>query len=62
MIDHRYDWPVKAPFIQRRTVVADDQDAFSHVTNVRYIDWAMEIAWAHTNALGLSFADRKSVV
>jgi len=57
MTEHKLDWSVKTPFIQRRTVVADDQDAFGHVTNVRYIDWAMGIAWSHTNALGLSFAD-----
>jgi len=57
MNEYRLDWPVAKPFIQRRSVVADDQDAFGHVTNLRYIDWAMDIAWAHTEALGLSFSD-----
>ncbi len=50
-------WPVSAPFVHSRTVANDDIDAFGHVNNVRYIDWAMDVAWAHTNALGLSFAD-----
>ena len=50
-------WPVATPFVQPRIVEANDIDAFGHVNNVRYIDWAMDAAWAHTNALGLSFAD-----
>ncbi len=50
-------WPVSDPFVQSRTVVNGDIDAFGHVNNVRYVAWAMDIAWAHTNALGLSFSD-----
>ncbi len=49
-------WPVADPFVQRRVVAAEDLDEFRHVNNVRYIDWAMEAAWAHSNALGLTFA------
>lgn len=49
-------WPVASPFIDRRVVVEDDLDAFRHVNNVRYIDWAMQAAWAHSNAVGLTFA------
>ncbi|SNT72496.1 acyl-CoA thioester hydrolase [Amphiplicatus metriothermophilus] len=50
-------WPVAEPFVVRRLATAGDADAFGHVNNVRYIDWAMEAAWAHSQALGLSFAD-----
>jgi len=50
-------WPVTAPFVQSRIVSEDDIDAFGHVNNVRYVTWAMDIAWAHTNTLGLSFED-----
>lgn len=49
--------PVADPFILRRVAGAADIDRFNHVNNARYIDWANEIAWAHSNALGLSFDD-----
>ena len=52
-------WPVSEAFVQLRAVVNDDIDAFGHVNNVRYIDWANEIAWAHSHALGLTFEDYK---
>jgi acyl-CoA thioester hydrolase len=50
-------WPVAAPFRLRRTAGTADIDRFNHVNNARYVDWANEIAWAHSNALGLSFDD-----
>lgn len=54
-------WPVANPFIQRRVAGAADIDAFNHVNNARYIDWANEIAWAHSNALGLSMEDYRRI-
>ncbi len=45
------------PFAQRRVAGPGDIDAFNHVNNGRYIDWVNEIAWAHSDALGLSMAD-----
>jgi len=51
-----HHWPVVAPYIEHRLVTGDDTDAFGHVNNVRYIDWAMDVAWAHSSALGLDFA------
>lgn len=53
----REPWPVASPFTQRRVATRDDLDAFGHVNNVRYIAWALDAAWAHSDALGLSFAD-----
>ena len=50
-------WPVAAPYIRSRTVESADLDEFGHVNNVRYIHWAMDTAWAHSGALGLSFAE-----
>jgi acyl-CoA thioester hydrolase len=61
MPENIYPWPVAAPFIQQRTVVANDIDEFGHVNNVSYISWAMEVAWAHSNTLGLSFADYERI-
>lgn len=54
-------WPVADPFIERRIVGADDIDGFGHVNNVRYVAWANDIAWAHSEALGLSFADYERI-
>jgi len=54
-------WPVAAPFVQRRTVAPGDLDEFGHVNNVRYIDWGMEVAWAHSAALGLAFSDYERI-
>jgi len=44
-------------FVRPYVVAAGDLDGFGHVNNGRYVDWANEIAWAHSEALGLSFAD-----
>ncbi len=57
MIDSLISWPVASPFVIRKAVGAGDIDAFHHVNNARYIDWANEIAWAHSDALGLSMDD-----
>ncbi len=54
-------WPVASPFVTRRIAGPGDIDAFNHVNNARYIDWANEIAWAHTNALGLSMEDYRRI-
>ena len=54
-------WPVVTPFVHLRTAITDDIDEFGHVNNVRYIDWAMDAAWRHSNALGLTFADYERI-
>ncbi len=50
-------WPVAAPFVERRTAGDGDIDEFGHVNNVRYVAWALEVAWAHSQSLGLGFDD-----
>lgn len=50
-------WPVADPFVQRRLAGPEDIDEFGHVNNVRYVAWALDVAWAHSEALGFSFAD-----
>ncbi|MEZ5982042.1 MAG: thioesterase family protein [Parvularculaceae bacterium] len=54
-------WPVANPYVERRVVSVGDIDGFGHVNNVRYIDWANEIAWAHSATLGLSFEDYERI-
>lgn len=52
-----FDWPVANPFVVIRKAIADDIDDFNHVNNLRYIEWTMDIAWAHSNALGVTMDD-----
>lgn len=51
------DWPVANPFVLRRAAGAADIDGYGHVNNLRYIEWALEIAWAHSAALGFPFEE-----
>ena len=51
------DWPVSDPFVANRIAGRADIDGFGHVNNVRYIQWAMDHAWAHSEALGLTMDD-----
>jgi len=53
--------PFRSAFIIRKVAGPSDIDAFNHVNNARYIDWANEIAWAHSEALGLSMEDYKQI-
>ncbi|MEM8497759.1 MAG: thioesterase family protein [Pseudomonadota bacterium] len=40
-----------------RTVLAEHIDGLGHVNNIRYISWCEELAWQHSEALGLSVND-----
>lgn len=48
-------WDVARPFIKPVTVTAEHLDGFGHVNNVNYLKWLEEVAWAHSNALGLGW-------
>lgn len=54
-------WPVAEPFVMRRRAQPEDIDGFGHVNNVRYIDWAMEAAWRHSDALGLPMDEYRRI-
>ncbi|MEM9170363.1 MAG: thioesterase family protein [Pseudomonadota bacterium] len=49
-------WPVAAPFVVERVAGPDDIDAFDHVNNLVYPAWALDAAWAHSAALGVTMA------
>lgn len=48
-------WDVAHPFTRAVTVGAEHLDAFGHVNNVTYLKWLEDVAWAHSNALGLGW-------
>ncbi|MEM6413373.1 MAG: thioesterase family protein [Pseudomonadota bacterium] len=50
-------WPVRNPFVRRQRAEQHDVDAFGHVNNLRYVDWAQEVAWGHSEMLGMSLDD-----
>jgi len=54
-------WPVRAPFIKHWRASEDDLDGFGHVNNVRYIDHALDVAWAHSEVLGFSLDTYKEI-
>ena len=46
-----------APFMMRVAPQADDIDGLNHTNNAVYVRWCEKIAWAHSEALGLSLVD-----
>lgn len=48
-------WDVSCPFIKPVTVTSEHLDGFGHVNNVNYLKWLEDVAWAHSNALGLGW-------
>ncbi|MBT8471407.1 MAG: acyl-CoA thioesterase [Marinicaulis sp.] len=52
-----FDWPVENPYLLRKRVTKDDIDEYGHVNNVRYVEWAADIAWRHSQTLGIGFSD-----
>ncbi len=46
-------WDHPDPFVLPLTVGDADIDSYGHVSNVVYVRWLTECAWAHAAALGL---------
>ena len=51
------DWDVIEPFHQRVVVAPEHLDDFRHTNNVVYLGWLEQVAWRHSQHLGLGFAD-----
>lgn len=50
-------WDVPAPFVQAVTVLPEHVDGLGHCNNVQYVRWQEQVAWAHSEALGLRVED-----
>jgi acyl-CoA thioester hydrolase len=50
-------WDRPAPFTLALTPQPADIDGLDHTNNAVYVQWCEQIAWAHSEALGLSLAD-----
>ncbi len=50
-------WRYRDPFYERWNIETHNIDHYGHVNNQAYLARLESLAWAHTNALGLSFSD-----
>lgn len=50
-------WDFPAPFTLGMVPQADDIDGLNHVNNAVYVRWCEQVAWAHSEQLGLCLAD-----
>jgi acyl-CoA thioester hydrolase len=49
-------WDHPAPHTQTRTVTRDDIDGLGHTNNAVYVGWCEQVAWDHSESLGLDLA------
>lgn len=50
-------WDLPRPFTLAVTPRAGDIDGLDHTNNAVYVQWCERVAWAHSEALGLTLAD-----
>lgn len=50
-----WHWDFENPFTLEKRVGKDDIDIMGHTNNVVYLKWLEEVAWGHSNALGLGW-------
>lgn len=55
------DWDFPNPFVQSRVVADEDIDGLRHTNNAVYVNWCGEIAWEHTQSLGLGLAEYEAL-
>ena len=48
-------WDVPGVHQLSVTVAAEHVDQFGHTNNVQYLRWLEQVAWSHSESLGLSF-------
>lgn len=51
------EWQHPAPFISAWKIDASHLDHYQHTNNLAYLARLEKLAWEHSNALGLKFAD-----
>lgn len=50
-------WDYPAPFTVSISPREDDIDGLNHTNNAVYVRWCEDVAWAHSESIGLSLAD-----
>ncbi len=54
-------WVYPSPYVNEIVVAAQDIDGLNHANNACYVVWCEEVAWQHSEYLGLSVEDYKSL-
>ncbi len=54
MTDTDFEWDFESPFLFDVKVEADDIDGLNHTNNAVYVRWCEQVAWAHSESLGMS--------
>src|SRR5690625_1400339 len=54
-MEELYDYP--APHSIRVSVIAEDIDALGHANNAVYLRWLEQVAWSHSQSVGVDFAE-----
>lgn len=55
--NHTMVWDFPQPFIRPVVPSSTDIDGLNHTNNAVYVQWCERVAWAHSEALGLSLDD-----
>ncbi|TKB02428.1 acyl-CoA thioesterase [Alteromonas portus] len=55
------NWMLDNPYVQQWHIDESHIDHYQHVNNVAYLSQLESLAWAHSNALGLQFADYQAL-
>ncbi|MEM7020688.1 MAG: thioesterase family protein [Pseudomonadota bacterium] len=50
-------WDLPDPFTIELTVGDDDIDLYGHTNNAVYLSWCEQVAWAHSEALGIGWPE-----
>ncbi len=54
-------WDYATPFVKSMLPKAEDIDGLNHVNNAVYVNWCEQIAWAHSESLGLALDDYRKL-
>ena len=55
------NWVLENPYVQQWHIDETHIDHYQHVNNVAYLSQVENLAWAHSNSLGLHFADYQAL-
>lgn len=57
MSESAIDWDLPEPFTIDLQVKPEHIDRYGHTNNAVYLSWCEDVAWAHSEAVGLAWAD-----
>lgn len=55
------EWDLPSPYVLEIDVLAKHIDGLGHTNNCEYLRWCENIAWKHSEVLGLGLAEYKSL-